>query len=201
MKLGAQIAFFGLLVALIEVGVYAWSIDISDMDSVKYSLASRYSARVTLILFEGMLLWGALIGLKKIYSSKKSREIMILLVSLVTINHLIHFVFLTVNHWVNDYQLFTFRSAGGAVGYLIMIIAPFYLAKHTGMTKQLYWKVLGAFLFIDIIALVSYMGRWNKELPMASSKEVYIGIMASIVVILLMNVYRIFAERKLEYSS
>ncbi|MFY0625054.1 MAG: hypothetical protein JXR07_02085 [Reichenbachiella sp.] len=192
---------YGFIVVLLEVVIYFFSVSMSDQDAVKYSLASRYSARVTLVLLEGLLLWTAISGLKSIFSTQKGQKTFVLLLSLILLNHLIHLVFLVTNHWVNDYQLFTLRTAGGMIGYVVLILSPVYLNSQKKFSISLYWKLIGALLIVDSIAFISYIGRWNKELPLASSKEVYIGIMGCIVVILLMNVYRIFAERKIELKS
>jgi hypothetical protein len=196
-----RLSLFLVLVFVCEVVVYFWSSHVSDLVEIKYSLAARYSARITLILFEGMLIWMAIAGLKIIFGDEKRRAVFVTILFLIAFNHVIHFVFLAINFWVNDYNLFVLKSAGGAIGYLIIIGAPFYLWHKMELTKNLYWVILSLILFINIVAMVTYLGRWNKGLPMASSKEVYIGIMVGIGVILLLNVYRIVSELKVGVKS
>ena len=183
------------LIIGLEVLIYNWSGRVTDLETVRFSLAARWSARVSLAFLFYLSAWVSISGLKKIFKKERQRDVFILLVSMIAFNHLIHFVFFYINHVVNNYDLFTLRSAGGVLGYVVLILAPFYLWNKKELTQMVYWPTMGTITLLLIISVVSYLGRWNKDLPMASPKELYMGIMAVAIALLIMNVYRIFADR------
>ncbi len=183
------------LIIGLEVLVFNWSGRVAELETIHYSLAARWSARISLVMLFYLSVWVSISGLKKIFQNEKHRDEFIMMVSLVAFNHLIHFAFLYINHEVNGFNLWTLRSAGGALGYVLLTLAPIYLWRKKQLTQPVYWKTMGTLILLLVIAVVSYLGRWNKDLPMASPKELYIGIMAVAIVLLILNVYRIFADR------
>lgn len=193
---GRKEIFAGIgLIIIVEGLVYNWSGRVTELDTIQYSLAARWSARISLVLLFYLSAWVSISGLKKIFSFDRHRNEFVILVSMIAFNHLIHFVFLYINHVINNYDLLTLRSAGGAFGYVMLTLAPFYLWNKKELTKTVYWSTMCTITLLLIISVVSYLGRWNKDLPMASPKEMYLSIMAIAAVLLIMNVYRIFADR------
>ncbi len=194
--MGKKLTGLLLIILITEVIIFWWSGQSTDLVTARYSLAARWSARVSLLIFGGLSVWIIVSGLHKIYADKKRRQWFVLMIAAIGVNHLIHFIFLYINFEVNDMNLFTLKSAGGTLGYVIMTVSPIYLWNRVELDKFLYKTITGSFLFIHVIAILTYLGRWNKGLPLASGKEVYIGLMVMAIVLLIMNVYRIFADRK-----
>lgn len=196
-----KITYIVLFLAIIELLILWWSFEITELDTVRYALAARWSARVSLALMVTLGIWIALKGLSDIFSVDQFWERFVLLVVGIAFNHLIHFVYLAVNHWVNEYNLFTLRSAGGALGYLLLLTAPFYLMNSRTLTRSVYWKVMAVVIFIHVVAIVGYIGRWNKDLPMASSKELYLTLMSIAALTLVMNVYRVIRDQFMKNAA
>ena len=181
-------------IALLEVLIYVYSNQISGDETILWQLSARYSARTSFVLISSILLWTGWKGLRHIYSIENNRKNFLLLIALLTINHLIHFGFLYMNFQANGMELFSAPSSAGAVGYLALVGLPIYLWNRRELTGGLY-KIIYAVLFTLIgIFFVTYFGRLSQEMPIRSPMVLYQINMGIIVLLFGLNVFRIIKK-------
>jgi len=185
-----------IIVALWEGAVYIFSADASDFGMLKYQLAARYSARTSFVIFCALLLGTGIYGLKGIYGTEDRRRFFVLFILMLAFNHFIHFIFIVLNYRAQALTLLEGKNFPGALGYMLLMLAPVYLWNKKTLTKSVQLQLYGFFLFIVIIFLVTYVGRFSKELPMMSSPLVYGCFLASMSVLIILNLYRFIKENR-----
>lgn len=195
-KLAAYIS----IIILVELIIFFWSAYISDTDTMSFQLAARYSARVSFFLILTILFRTGRSGLNTIYQEEGRRGNYLQLIVLFSINHLIHFFYLSMNLWFNNLSIINGRNVIGALAYVAIVFAPFCLWRRRVMSRRLY-SVIYSFLFgITAIFFVTYLGRLSKDVPQPSSKLFFIFCLITIVSLAILNVYRIWTERRLKVS-
>lgn len=194
-KKSIVVAFIVLVIW--EFAMYQLALGISNVETIKYQLAARYSARTSFVIIAALLLWIGISGLKRIYSDDRRRSIFLLTVSAFAINHLLHFIFIVLNYQANGLSLFSVKNTFGAIGYVMLSVAPIYLSSKERLTPSLYLQIY--FLLTILIAIFSftYLGRFSKQVAMSSPLSVYTACLGLIGVLVLLNVYRVIIERPL----
>lgn len=179
-----------------EIGVFFLASQLSEIDTVQYQLAARYSARISFAIIVLMLAWTGLAGLKRIYSKETSRELLMLSLLTFAVNHLIHFIFIVLNFRANGWSLLQARNGFGSIGYVLLSLAPLYLWKRKELNRSLHAQI-GAFLLVVLsIFFITYFGRLSKQVPLSSPLLFYKVCLIFIAVIFLLNVYRFLADRR-----
>jgi len=189
---------FVLLLAILiwELVVLYLATRVSALDTIKYQLAARYSARTSFVIVIAMLLWTGVRGLKSIYSSEESRKMLMLLLLAFAFNHFIHFIYLWLNHEANNMELLSVRTSFGTLEYVLLSLAPFYLWNKKTLTKSLHAQLAGFFLIVVGIFSVTYSGRFSKPVYLSSPLFFYQLCLALIAVCIILNGYRFFKERR-----
>ncbi|MCV9388932.1 hypothetical protein [Reichenbachiella ulvae] len=192
-----------LIILVLEAAIYGLSGLATDDWGIQFQLAARYSARVSLLIFIALFAWVAREGLKSLFQSEQKRSIINAGVFAFAFNHLLHLLFLIITHYLLGWELFTLKTSGGILVYILVLLAPWYLQKKTHLTSASYRWIYGSFSGACLVFFVSYLGRWNKELPFISSKAYFIGSMIVIAGLFLVNMFRIWQERsvKLEVNA
>jgi hypothetical protein len=183
-------------VIVCEIIILLLSMRISDLATIKYQLAARYSARTSFIIISGILLLIGIKGLKQIYDHENLRQLFMMLLLAFAINHLIHFIFIVLNYNANNMQLFHLDNGFGAVGYVMLSLAPLYLWSKKKLTRSLHLQI-NAFLFIVIsIFFILYLGKLNTVATLGSPLLLYGICLLVIVFITGINIYRFVQDRK-----
>lgn len=185
-----------LIVALWEVGVYIFSANISDFETIKYQLAARYSARTSFAIFGALLFGTGIYGLNRIYSNEDHRSLFVVFILMFAFNHFIHFIFIVLNYQTQGLTLLEGKNFVGALGYALLLLAPAYLWNKKVLTRPLRFQLYAFLLFIVIIFLVTYLGRFSKEQPMMSSLLVYGCFLTLIGILVILNFYRFIKENR-----
>lgn len=199
MKALKSIFFLALGLVAIEYAIFLYTATLSEEQKYVYQFASRYSGRLSFFIFTSLFTWVGIIGLKKIYQDLGQQGVFILGLFLFAFNHILHFGLLYKAHELLGWELFTMKSAGGAIGYLVLILLPIILWKKKQLTNGLYWLIVSCFAYLEIIFFVSYLGRWEKEqIYMPDSKGFFIGCLVVIAVLFVLNGYRVVREQLIE---
>ncbi|RJE70679.1 hypothetical protein [Reichenbachiella sp. MSK19-1] len=195
MKKVQNIALWVLAVVVGEMVLF-WGVGQFFADkAIQYQLTARYSARVSLGLFSGLYLWVGLEGWKTIYASNQKQTVAWTVWLVLAVNHAVHFYFLAMTHHLLGWELWTGKSLGGAIGYVIILIMPLILWDKKELTRGVYAMLLFAFVYLEMIFFVSYLGRWNRDLTLASSPVVYQACALWVVLLFLLNLRRVWLDR------
>ncbi|WP_109831508.1 hypothetical protein [Reichenbachiella versicolor] len=181
---------------VIEIIVYLYAAQITDILDMRFQLSARYSARISFLMFTGLALWIGIEGMKEISRYQNSRKLLSLWVAAIGINHLIHFYFLVMNHHLKDIALVVPNSAGGIIVYLILLVMPVVLhnlSEWSFLTKN---GVLLALAIVGAVFMLANLKRLFQKTELASSPYYYIGALIIIAGLLILNIYRLIEDNK-----
>lgn len=116
-------------------------------ETFRYS--ARYSGRLSAVVFLFAFYSYAMAFPKSLKESKEARN----LIQLFAVVHVIHFGFLTTNIYLNDIPLVPLKLLGGALAYLMIVLAPFVLHKIKTSFQLVY------FYYVSIVMIVTYVAR------------------------------------------
>lgn len=140
----------GLIAELLILLIAYWqSSDIGGL----FQLAARYSGRLSLVYF--LMPWWAYLQSDREHSGEHSAELLLQPLRVFAILHVIHFVFLALNVYLNAIALIPVKLIGGSVGYLMIVCWPFmgsWLAQRN-------WGFNFYFLYVGIVMMVTYVSR------------------------------------------
>jgi len=111
--------------------------------------AARYSGRLSLFVFLITFYIFAFGHPKPVKENTQLRN-WLLLFALV---HIIHFGFLATNVILNDIPIIPIKLTGGALAYLMIVVAP--LALHK---LKLGWQLV-YFYYVSIVMIITYVAR------------------------------------------
>jgi hypothetical protein len=192
----SKITLLLITILLWELVILFLATQISDLATLKYQLAARYSARTSFVIVVITLLFTGIHGLAAIYSSESARKIFMMMLLAFAFNHFIHFIYLAMNYYANDMQLLTVRTSFGTLGYILLTLAPFYLWNKTQLTRSLHIQI-AVFLLITLsIFIVTYSGRFSKPVTLSSPIIFYQLCLGVIAMLLVLNVYQFIRHRR-----
>ncbi|MEQ8470891.1 MAG: hypothetical protein RIC35_06875 [Marinoscillum sp.] len=183
-----------LMLVFFEVLVYILAVEASPDHTLVFQLAARYSARISLFIYVGLLSWLAYKGLVNIYDNSHLRNTFKLSFSGLVINHIIHFYFLFTNFQVHGLDLLQPRSILGVITYFSLIVTSIFLWITEDLNRRLYLTVWSCLVIAAIVFLGTYIGRLNKAMPEPSSPYLFIFLIALLISLLIANAYRISVE-------
>ena len=142
---------FILIIFCLEVLIYAWSAWTATFKNDNYFAIShqlifqkcaRNSGRVSAILNLVIVLMLGYFGLKQIYFDKAKFDIFFNLVTILSINHLIHFFYISRNFKRKSLKIKFSQEKRGIFTYICITLFPIFIW---------YFKNLNAVLYICII--------------------------------------------------
>ncbi|WP_151997458.1 MULTISPECIES: hypothetical protein [unclassified Imperialibacter] len=187
-----------LLVVLCEYAIYVWSGDVSPEPGIYFQLAARYSARVSFLLFAGILCWTGIRGLKHIYAEEQRRQLFVSLLFLLALNHLIHFYFLAMNFETRGMELREFKNLPGAVAYIVLTLSPFFLWNKKELTRSRYQIIISGFALVTALFIGTYVKRSLQNLEIPMSNYLIVGNLAILTSLVIINIFRIRSEKNLK---
>lgn len=197
-----------VLICCIELLIYLWSVWTSTFPETNYfaihsavifDKCARLAGRVSSVLIFIALLMVGYNGLRKIYAEDKKRDSFLILMTLFTVNHLIHllFVILRFRSHGESISLFVPISPGGAVHGLItfscIVIVPFILWKNKHISKLLYSVTILHLLNVSYFMIETFLGK--IKLPDRPAYHNQLGIVA-LTAACLYILYRVYMENK-----
>jgi hypothetical protein len=158
----------GLLAELLILLVAYWQTN--DTGGL-FQLVARYSGRLSLVYF--LLPWWAYLQSDR----HDSTELLLAPLRTFAILHVIHFIFLILNVYLNAIALIPVKLIGGSLGYLMIVLWPFmgsWLA-HRNWAFNLY------FLYVGIVMMVTYVSRIKGDFEGSAPSPIHyfaFGILA-----------------------
>jgi len=139
MKLSSKTIF--ILALVIELLIFLFCYHNHDTLGETFRYSARYSGRFSLLVF--------LVAFYK-YSRFEDYNTSIKLFAFV---HIIHFGFLATNIYLNEIPLEIHKLIGGALAYLMIVIAPFKLDKIVMKWQLVY------FYYVSFVMIMTYVAR------------------------------------------
>jgi hypothetical protein len=187
---------FSILIAAAEAVVYTWACTVSPNDTMYFTLAARYSARISFLIFASLLCWMGISGLKTIYANENKRQLFVCILFSLALNHLIHFYFLAMNFEANGLELIVFKNLPGAATYVVLTVAPLLLWNKTDLTKRRYRMILSGFAMVSVLFIGTYIKRFSQEMVVPVSRYLLVFNLTTIVILIGLNVFRVVREGK-----
>ncbi len=200
-----------LLIALIcsiELLVYLWSAWTSTFDANNFfaiqsefifDKCARLAGRISSVIILITLIVVGYYGLKKIYADNKRKESFLILITLFTLNHLIHLLFVILR----------FRSHGesitlsgpvdiggtihGIITFTMIIIVPFILWKYKHLSKLLYFVMIFHLFNISSFMIKTFLGKVKLPDHPAYHNQFGIVVLSAACLYIL---YRVYIENK-----
>lgn len=149
-----------------ELLVWLLCSNIAD-EPFKWQLASRYSARISFIIFFFLALQISKFGIRDLWNSRKG--FLSKFIWAFGVNHFLHFVFIVIHFSMIDWDFNLLRQGFGFIVYLMLPFSILMTMKSKKLTPLIYWFLQIQLLFIIIAFTVSYAGRYFGEetLPFA----------------------------------
>ena len=118
-----------LLIAFIfclEGIIYGWAVWTTDTHFV-FDKCARNSGRVSSLMNLIILLMIGYYGLKKIYGENQKKDAFRILITLFTINHLIHFFYVSRNFKSHELVLSIWENLHGFITFIFIVLIPIIL--------------------------------------------------------------------------
>ena len=158
---------YWIIGVLFELLILVWARNIYSDPATIFQISARFSGRLSLLYF--LLPWW-------LYILENKRDLFELLhkpLKIFAVLHLVHFVFLALNVYLNAIPLIPVKLIGGMLGYIMIIFIPFF-RNPIKSKKKLYD---GYFLYVGIIMIATYISRINGDFEGSIPSPVhYIGI-------------------------
>lgn len=114
-----------------------------------FRYAARYSGRLSAVVFLYAFYTYAMAFPKPMSKNPQLRN----LIRLFALLHVIHFGFLVANVYLNEIQLVPVKLIGGALAYLMIVLAPFKLHQLKTPLQLIY------FYYVSIVMTITYVAR------------------------------------------
>jgi hypothetical protein len=184
-------------ILILNVGIYYTALLTEPADRVFAECArnsGRTAAAINLILL-------FLIGhyrLKSIYTEEPKLKFFKLLITLFTVNHLIHFFFVYQNFNCHSMELDVYDNLHGFITFICIIMLPLVIYSFNRLNKVLYYLLLVHFFNVTYFIGISFYGRYKPGIDEAYLHRISILIM---IFALLYIIYRVFDERSKEIKE
>lgn len=138
-----------LIGVLAEVLIFSTCFVIHPELEETFRYAARYSGRLSAIVFLLSFYAYVMAFPKQLRENEAVRN----LVVLFAVVHVIHFGFLGMNVYLNEIALVPVKLLGGALAYLMIVLAPFILHKLKTVVQLIY------FYYVALVMTITYVAR------------------------------------------
>lgn len=142
-----------LLGILAELAIFLSCYWIHPSYEETFRHAARYSGRLSLFVFL-ITFYRYAFGHPKPLKENTTLRNWLLLFAVV---HVIHFGFLATNVILNDIPIVPVKLAGGALAYLMIVVAPLLLHRLKLKLQLVY------FYYVSIVMIITYVSRVNGD--------------------------------------
>jgi hypothetical protein len=164
-----KLLLVGILAEII-IFLISYYIDASLENTFRY--AARYSGRLSAVTFIAVFYLFASSFPSPVLKNKPLRNGLLLFAVL----HLIHFGFLATNVYLNEIPLIPVKLAGGALAYLMIVAAPFFLHKLKPKFQFIY------FYYVSFVMIMTYVARVKGDFQGAQPYWLHYAMIAIFVI-------------------
>ena len=190
------------IICCIEVLIYLWAVWTTSFDKSNFfaiepefvfDKCARIAGRVSSVLILITLLMVGYYGLKKIYGDEKKRDSFLILITLFTINHLIHLLFVFLRFRSHTATISIAANLHGFITFIFIIIVPFILLTNKNLNRFLYLGIILHLFNISYFINKTFLGKVKP--PDHSAYHNQFGIVV-ITVACLYILYRVYLENR-----
>lgn len=183
------------LIIILNILIYYWAYLIEP--ETKFAECARNSGRISAAINLILLLMLGHLGLKTIYKEPSKMNIFQNLIMLFTINHLIHFFFVSQNFKSQATDLNISDNLHGFLTFIALILMPIIVYTFKKLSPILYGFILIYFFNITYFISISFYARYKPEDPAYLHR---IGIIIMIIALFYI-LFRVFKERLINFKD
>jgi hypothetical protein len=166
-----------LIGVLAELAIFSYCYAVHPETNEVFRHAARYSGRLALFIY---LFAFSFFALTFTDERKEVLQTLKKIVTIFCVLHIIHFGFLATNVLMNEIELVPVKLAGGFLGYLFIVLYPFFIGKIKN--KKLHFIY---FLYLGIVMIGTYLARVKGDFPGAEPGPIhYFGVVATVLALL-----------------
>lgn len=150
--------------------------------------AARYSGRLSLFVY---LFTFSYFALTYHDTSSGVMDNVRKLVTIFCVMHFIHFGFLAMNVYLNEIPLVPYKLAGGALGYLMILLYPFFLTR---IKRKALHNIY--FFYLGIVMILTYLARIKGEFVGMTPGPIHYFGMGSVLLAFVVYGYLMFGRGK-----
>jgi membrane-associated HD superfamily phosphohydrolase len=192
------------VIFIVELLIYCWSVWTSTFDRSNFfgiepafifDKCARIAGRISSVIFLVNLLMVGYYGLKKIYGDERLKDAFLILITLFSINHLIHLLFVLLRfNSHNESILFGGPiSIGGAVHgvltFALIIIVPILLWRFKQLNNFLYTVVILHLLNSSSFIIKTFLGKIKPPVDPAYHNQLGVVVLTAACLFILFRVY------------
>lgn len=199
-----RMPIFIALIFCIEVSIYLWAVWTSTFDANNFfaiksafifDKCARNAGRVSSALILITLLMVGYNGLKNIYADDKKRDSFLILLTLFTVNHLIHLLFVILRFRSHDESISLDEpihiggTMHGIVTFIFIIIIPFILWNYKYLNKLLYFGIILHLLNVSCFMVRTFLGKIKPPEHQAYHNQFGVVVITAACFYILYSVY------------
>jgi hypothetical protein len=186
-------------ITCIEILIYLWAVWTTTFDKSNFfaieqdfifDKCARIAGRISSVLFLITLLMVGYYGLKKIYSEEKKKELFLISITLFTINHQIHLLFVFLRFRSHTATLSIAENLHGFITFIFIIIVPFILWTHKHLTRFLYIGIILHLLNISYFINKTFLGKVKPPVHPAYHNQFGIVVITAACIYIAYRVYQ-----------
>lgn len=198
-----------LLIALIcglEVLIYFWSAWTATLPSDNFfaigptaifDKCARISGRVSSLLILISLLFVGYYGLLQIYKDEKQKDTFRIIISLFTINHLVHLLFVFLRFKNNHATINIFENLRGFITFICIVIIPVILWTFNRLNWLLYSAIILHLFNVSYFMNKTFLSKISPEKPAYHNQFGIIALTVACIFVL----YSVYLDYKRNSST
>lgn len=136
-----------------------------------FRLSARYSGRLSAVIFLTSFYLYASSSPSPVRDNTSLRNF----ITLFAVLHVIHWGFLATNVYLNAIPIEPPKLAGGAIAYLMIVLAPFYLHKVRVPLQLVY------FYYVSLVMVITYLARIKGDFEGAEPYWLHYVMMGTLI--------------------
>ncbi len=163
-----------------------WTLEDHDF---LYGKAARNSGRASAGINLLMLIGIAYYGLKSIYKNQKKRDALRVIITLLAINHLIHFFFVYQNFKSRFVEFNPVEHLHGMITFICILLVPLLLWKIKKLNALIYFGIILHLFNVTYFMMKTSYSKITPERP-GFVHQIRIGIMLLVLLYVLLSMFR-----------
>jgi len=187
--------FVAVAAELLVLGIAAVT---ANDTAMFWQYAARYSARLSFVIFAGLLLYTAIYGFSTISKDESKRKILRTLIYFFFANHIIHLIYLSTNQVVRNRTLLKPGNIPGMIAYGVVLSLPLLLNRGLPDRRK-QTTLLALLLLIGAFFISFYIAHLFRFIPSPDASPAWVyALFASVLALLILaTLYRHIMDNRI----
>ena len=196
-----KLLFFIVIILVLNILIYWRALVTLEFDNLVFAECARNSGRTSAALNLTMLMMIGFYGSKRIFMNPAKVSTFRILATLFTVNHLVHFFFVSLNFKSQHTPLEISENIHGFVTFISIILFPF--AVWTIKSINTTFGILIVIHLTNVTFLISktFYGRYNHEDPAYLHRIGVLVMIGAVLYMLYGTLKEIFSSRRTVQSG